>query len=261
MPTAASTAMAMRSATITADRMPLISPASPKSSRDDQLLGRRNKHLFDMVPVDQVVEERLDIVGTTVAVVDVIGMFPHIAAENGRAAMHQRVLAVRSLGDGKLAALDLDPGPARAELADASRREVGFHLLDTAEILVDRGLELGGNLVAAAVRLHPLPELPVVVVLAGIVEEAGVLAERAFDDLLERFALKPAADQQLVAVVDIGLVVLVVVIFERLARHVGRQLIIGIGQLGQRERHQILLDPQTMIGKKAGLIMKPGCPG
>src|SRR5471030_2889931 len=117
MPTAASTAMAMRSATITADRMPLISPASPKSSRDDQLFGRRDEHLFDMVPVDQVVEERLEIIGPPVAVVDVIGMFPHIAAENGRAAMNQRVFAVGGLGDGKLAALDLDPGPAGTELA------------------------------------------------------------------------------------------------------------------------------------------------
>ena len=83
-----------------------------------------------------------------------------------------------------------------------------------------------------------------VVVLAGIVEEAGVLAERALDDLFERLAFQPGAFEQLVAVVDIGLVVLVVVIFERLARHVGRQRVVGIGQVGQLERHQVLLGPQ-----------------
>ena len=85
--------------------------------------------------------------------------------------------------------------------------------------------------------------------LAGIVEEAGILAERALDDLLERLAFQPAAFEQLVAVVDIGLVVLVVVIFERFARHVGRERVMGIGQVGQLERHQILLDPQTMIAE------------
>ncbi len=81
--------------------------------------------------------------------------------------------------------------------------------------------------------------MQMVVVLARIVEEAGVLAERALDDLLERLAFEPAAFQQLVAVVDIGLVVLVVVIFERLARHIGRQCIMGVGQIGQLERHEI----------------------
>ena len=85
--------------------------------------------------------------------------------------------------------------------------------------------------------------------LGGVVEEAGVLAERAFDDVLERFALKPAAFQQLVAVVDIGLVVLVVVIFERLLRHVRRERVIGIGQVGQFERHRLLLDSQMIIAE------------
>jgi hypothetical protein len=81
----------------------------------------------------------------------------------------------------------------------------------------------------------------VVVMLAGVVEEPGILAERALDDFLERFSLQPAADQQLVAVIDIGLVVLVVVIFECFARHMRGQRVIGIRQLGQRERHPILL--------------------
>ncbi len=36
---------------------------------------------------------------------------------------------------------------------------------------------------AAAIGLHPVPEVNVVVVLAGIVEEAGVLAEDFLDDI------------------------------------------------------------------------------
>ena len=136
-----------------------------------------------------------------------------------------------------LPSLHRDPAPAGAELGGAGSREIRLHLFDAAEILVDRGLQLAGNLVAAAARLHPFPEMHVVVVLAGIVEQAGILAEGALDDLLERFALEAGAFQQLVAVVDIGLVVLVVVIFQRLPRHVGRQRVVGIGQVGQLERH------------------------
>src|SRR5271166_4237401 len=39
--------------------------------------------------------------------------------------------------------------------------------------------EIAGNLVAAA-RLHPLPEMDVIVVLAGIVEEPGILSKGPF---------------------------------------------------------------------------------
>ena len=44
-----------------------------------------------------------------------------------------------------------------------------------------------------------------------------------------------AAFEEVVAVIDVGEVVLVMVILERLARHVGGERIVGIGQLGQRE--------------------------
>ena len=52
-----------------------------------------------------------------------------------------------------------------------------------------------------------------------------------------------AAFEELVAVVDIGLVMLVVMIFERLARHVGGERVVGIRQVGQFERHYVLLGP------------------
>src|SRR6185503_6960586 len=153
------------------------------------LLGRRREHFFDMLPVHQVIKKSLEIVGPTIAIVDVIGVLPHIAAENGGAAMYQRVLAVRRFHDGKLAVFHRDPAPAGAELSDAGLREVRLHFFDAAEIAVDLGLELSWDFVAAAVRLHPHPEMDVVVVLAGIVEEAGILAEGTLDDLLERLAL------------------------------------------------------------------------
>jgi hypothetical protein len=99
----------------------------------------------------------------------------------------------------------------------------------------------GAGDLAAAIGLHPLPEVEVVVVLAGIVEEPGVLAEGALDDLLEGLALELGSLEQVVAVVDIGQVVLVVVELERLLRHEGLQGVVGIGQVGKGEGHRRLL--------------------
>ena len=56
--------------------------------------------------------------------------------------------------------------------------------------------------------------------LAGVVEDGGILAERALDDFLERLALPLCSLEHVVAVVDIGQVVLVVMKLERFARHV-----------------------------------------
>src|ERR1700760_1401568 len=90
-----------------------------------------------MFPVDEMINERLQVIRTAVAIVDVVGMLPDVAAEDRRRAMHQRVLAVRGLGDGELAALDLEPAPAGAELADAGGGEIGLELLEATEVLVD----------------------------------------------------------------------------------------------------------------------------
>ena len=81
--------------------------------------------------------------------------------------------------------------------------------------------------------------MDVVIVLAGVVEHSGVLAERALDDVLERLALPFGAFQRIVAVVDVGEMMLVVVEFESFRRHVGFQRVVRIGQIGQREGHEM----------------------
>jgi hypothetical protein len=81
----------------------------------------------------------------------------------------------------------------------------------------------------------------VVVVLTRIVEQAGILAERALYHLLERLAFPLAALEQIIAVGDIGLVVLVVMIFQRFTRHVRGERIVCIREIGQRKRHGTLL--------------------
>jgi hypothetical protein len=77
----------------------------------------------------------------------------------------------------------------------------------------------------------------VVEVLAGIVENGLVLAVARLDDLLEAHALEAGAGQQLVEHVDIGLMVFVVVIFQRFRRHIGLQGVVRIGELHQVEGH------------------------
>src|ERR1700759_859209 len=77
-----------------------------------------------------------------------------------------------------------------------------------------------------------------IVVLAGVVEERRVFAVRAGDNLLQRLPLERTAGKQLIAGVDVGLVMLIVVVLERLARHVRRQRVVGIGKRRKRERHR-----------------------
>src|SRR3954469_19224849 len=192
---------------------------------------------LDVFPVHEVLDKRLQIVGTAVAVVDVVGVLPDVAAEDRGGAVHQRILAVRGLGNLELAVLDLEPAPAGAELADAGRLEVRLELLEAAEVLVDLFLDLARQLGAAAIGLHPAPEMDVVVVLAGIVEHRGVLAERALDDLLKGLAFPFGALERVVAVGDIGLMMLVVVEFERFLRHELSEGVIGVGEWGQRKGH------------------------
>src|SRR6185312_10083026 len=95
------------------------------------------EQLFDVLPVHEVFQERLQIVGPAVAIVDVVGVLPDVAAEDRGGAVHQRILAVRRLGDFELAVLHLEPAPAGAELGSAGRGEIGLELLEPAEVLVD----------------------------------------------------------------------------------------------------------------------------
>ena len=91
--------------------------------------------------------------------------------------------------------------------------------------------------------------MDVVVVLAGIVEEAWVLAECAFHHFLDRLVLPLRAFGEVVAGGHVGLVVLVVVIFERLARHVRGERVVGIRQVGQGECHWSTPQCETGSGR------------
>src|SRR5687768_8446632 len=123
-------------------------------------------------------------------------MLPDIAAEQRRRAVNERILAIRRLHDFQLAALVGEPAPARAELALAGLDERLAEFVEATEIAVDARCKRAGQLLAAAAGDHPFPEMDVVVMLAGIVEQRLVLTEGAFDDLLQALAFKAGAGEQ-----------------------------------------------------------------
>src|SRR3981189_939158 len=92
---------------------------------------------------------------------------------------------------------------------------------------------------SASIFFSSLPEMNVVVMLPGVVEEACILAETPLHHVFERFSFPLGSFEEVVAVVDVGEMVLVVMIFERLARHVGGERVVGVGKIRQRERHRI----------------------
>ena len=85
------------------------------------------------LPVDQPVQYRLDVVGTAILVVEVVGVLPHVDDEERL----QRV-RLRNVGVGRSdrldpATLEHEPGPAAAELGDRHSRELRPAGVDAAE--------------------------------------------------------------------------------------------------------------------------------
>src|SRR5208337_531671 len=122
-----------------------------------------------------MVEEGLEIVRATVAVVNVIGMLPNVGDEQRLRAEDKRVLGVGRLAHGELAVLDLKPDPARSELPQALGLEFFLELVDRAERGDYRLLDLARNR-AAAIGFHPLPIVTMIIVLRDVVEDRDVLA-------------------------------------------------------------------------------------
>ena len=149
-------------------------------------------------------------------------MLPHVAAQQGGLAATERIDAVFGLGDLEASVGVLNqPAPARAELADTGGNELTLEVVDTSERIIDPACQFGGHVGMAGT--HHFPELHMVPVLGGIVEDS-VLRHRTGlegpgDDVLNRPALPFGPGDQLVSVVHIGLVVQVMMKLECLLRH------------------------------------------
>jgi len=68
--------------------------SAPNSSVETGVYSGHQR--LDMLPIDKIVEEGFEVLRPRIAVVDIVAVFPHIAAKNRRCPMHQRVFTVRS---------------------------------------------------------------------------------------------------------------------------------------------------------------------
>src|SRR5260221_10417633 len=173
------------------------------------------KHLIHVVPIYQMLPEGLEIVRPPVAVVDVIRMLPDIASEDRLSAVHQRVFGIRELGNGQLAFLHSDPYPAGTELGHAGLNEIVLGLGYAAQVTFDLTLQLTGDLVAAATRLHAFPKMHVIIMLGSIVEETRIVSVGTPHDHFQRVALPLRPFEQFVTSIDVGFMMLVMMKFQR----------------------------------------------
>src|SRR5690349_17676034 len=104
----------------------------------------------DEVPVDEIVEDRVDELAAIVAVVDVVGVLPDVDGQQGGLAVLERGVGVAGAHQRELAAVRDQPTPAGAEGVEAGRGEVGLELVVGAEVLLDLRGEVATRLTAAA---------------------------------------------------------------------------------------------------------------
>src|SRR3954465_5056775 len=130
------------------------------------LLGGREP-LGHLRPVHGV-PPRLQVVRALVLVLEVVRVLPDVVAQDRRLAVADGSVLVRRSRDRQAAAVDDEPGPAGAELADARGLELLLEVVEGAESVLDRVRELAVGL-AAAVGAHGLPERRVVQVAAAVV--------------------------------------------------------------------------------------------
>src|SRR6478735_6849875 len=95
--------------------------------------------LVHEVPVDEVVEDDVEELRPRVAVVDVVGVLPHVDGEQRLLTVLEGQVGVGRLGHLELAAVVDQPGPAGAELGDAGLGDLGAELVVGAEVGVDAG--------------------------------------------------------------------------------------------------------------------------
>src|SRR5208282_1396031 len=135
------------------------------------------------IPIDELVEPCVDVIRTAVLVIQIIGVFPHVAGQQtGDPARHRRV-GVRGLHDLELLVGVLDePGPTAAELGHRG----GGEFLAELRVVTKGVLDMVGDRAGrrpAAVRPHAVPVEGVVPILRRVVEDgdAGGIGGRRLD--------------------------------------------------------------------------------
>lgn len=193
-----------------------------RAAESGEILGRE-------VPVHQG-PEVFQVLGTGIAVVDVVRVFPDITGQQRLVGRGQRGGGVAGVDDVDRAVGLLDqPGPARTEVAGGRLVEGFLEGVEAAPLGVDGVGQLAGRR-AAGLGSQAVPVEGVVPDLRGVVEDAtrGLL-----DDVFQRQVLELGARDQVVQVRDVGLVVLAVVELQRLFRDVRSQRVQFVRQGGR----------------------------
>ncbi len=206
------------------------------------------------IPVGQFVEEGFNKLRAQVTVVDVVGVFPDVDAQQCPVSRGQGGARCPHVDDvdGTIGFFD-EPGPAGAEIADGTGLEGFLEFVKRTPFLVDGGCQCssGGS---AAIGLEAVPEEGVVPDLGSIVVDAA--SGGFFDDGFEIQTFVFCAFDEVIEIGDVGLVVFGVVVFECFLRHVRCQGIGGKGQGGERVFHGVLLVKLTRKKCRNRIMLK-----
>ena len=164
------------------------------------------------VPIDELVKESLDVAGASVAIIDVVGVFPNVDNHQGLQMFRQRRAGVGSRIDFKLTVKALhEPRPTGTEVVGCLGREVRHEALERTPLL-DNGFQQRTGRLAAAIGGQALPVESVVVGLSSIIEDRALTR---LDDFTQGLGFVHRAFDETVEIVDVGLVMFAVVEFQR----------------------------------------------
>src|SRR5262245_18419836 len=108
------------------------------------------------IPVEELVDYRLDIVGTEILGIEVVRVLPDVDGEQRDLAARERQLGAGRRSHLELVVVQHEPGPAAAELLDRSVNEYALEHIEPAECGLQALTELARRLAAAA-RLEAAP--------------------------------------------------------------------------------------------------------
>ena len=200
----------------------------------------------DGVPVHDIPEGG-DVVGAAVLVVEVVGVFPDVEAEDGGAFAtgdgfaHDGGVLVGGGGDGEFAVEDDEPCPAGTEAGGGGFREFGFEVIEAAEGGVDgSGERAGGE--TAFTGAEDGPEERVVYVTAGVVADGGADSVgdsgEVADEGVGGFGFEVrVGGEGVIEIGDVRLVVFAVVDFHGARIDVGFEGVVGVGESWESVGH------------------------
>ena len=160
--------------------------------------------------------KRVKVIQTSILIVKIIGMFPHIKSKQRTKIFLHRVSRIGLLSDEEFAiGVSGEPHPAGAEERGAGLHELFLEVLEGAELRIDGGSQFAHRTVVGF-RSSELQEIEVVVQnLSGIVEHpAGCFTH----NLLQRHLLERGPGDSGIEIVDIPLQMFSVVESDGLGR-------------------------------------------